>query len=341
MREVLVIRFSSLGDLCILGASLARWSALPGADGRRVTLVTKAAFAPLLRRMRGVDEVLELEGSAPADLDRLVATVGRRRWDAVIDAHGTLRSALLLARAGLRPDARLAKDTVARLALLRWRIGSRALGRSMSDRFDELLGAAGLGPVESGRVEPGPALRTGVVPQEPRLGLAPGAQWASKQWPEENFAAVLSGFRNASDAPVSVFLGPREQGWYGGSRLEQTIARTPDVEVVQGRSLVEAAEELARCGRLLTNDSGLLHVAEAVQTPVLALFGPTVREWGFFPRLPDSSVFETSIECRPCSRNGKRECPRGDLACLRRIEPDRVLARLLDSFAWPASGARP
>lgn len=335
MRNVLVIRFSSLGDLCILGASLARWSTMPGADDRRITLVTKAAFAPLMRRMRGVDEVLELEGSRPRDLLRLAEQIGRRRWDAVLDAHGTLRSSLLLARTGLRADARLDKDTAARLALLRLHVDSRALQRTMSDRFDELLAAAGLGPVESGAVEPLPALRTEVTPGRPRLGLAPGAQWPSKLWPEEHFAEVLAGFRAGIDAEVSVFLGPREKAWFAGSRLEEAIATAGGVDVVRDRSLTEVADRLASCSRVLTNDSGLLHVAEAVQSPVLALFGPTVRQWGFYPRLPDSEVLEGSIDCRPCSRNGKRECHRGDLACLRRIEPGPVLERVLESFPWP------
>jgi ADP-heptose:LPS heptosyltransferase len=170
MREILVIRFSSLGDLCLLGAALARRADRSEAP-QRVTLVTKAAFAPLMRMMRGVHEVLELRDSGAGELGRLAGEIQSRRWDEVIDAHGTLRSALLLARCGLRPDARIAKDTAARLALLRWRLASRQLERTMSDRFDDLFGQAGSG------VETRPALRTDAAGGELRLGIAPGAQW--------------------------------------------------------------------------------------------------------------------------------------------------------------------
>jgi ADP-heptose:LPS heptosyltransferase len=106
--------------------------------------------------------------------------------------------------------------------------------------------------------------------------------------------------------------------------------------VISDCPLPDVAGELARCSLLATNDSGLMHLAEAVGTPVVALFGPTVRQWGFFPRLPGSVVVETPLECRPCSRNGKRECHRGDLACLQHIEVDEVLARVLDAAPWPA-----
>ncbi len=327
MRQILVIRFSSLGDLCLLGAALARWSDLPGAGDRRITLVTKAAFAPLMRQMRGVDEVLELENSSRGELHRLAGEIQSRHWDSVLDAHGTLRSLLLLARCGLRSDARLAKDTVARLAYLRWHGDSNALHRTMSDRFDALLGTSG--------IESSPALDTDNAEREIRLGIAPGAQWASKQWPSERFAALIERFAATSSAPLSIFLGPRESGWYAGSQLERVAAALPKCQIFENRTLPEVARELARCALLVTNDSGLMHVAEATGTPVVALFGPTVRQWGFFPRLPGSSVLEKVLPCRPCSRNGKRSCHRGDLACLKQIEVDEVYSRIRESRSWP------
>ena len=97
------------------------------------------------------------------------------------------------------------------------------------------------------------------------------------------------------------------------------MGRRPDRRLAK-----DTAARLARCSRLVTNDSGLLHIAEAVGTPVLALFGPTVREFGYFPILARSLVLEKSLDCRPCSRNGKRPCHRGDLACLQDITPDAV-----------------
>lgn len=92
------------------------------------------------------------------------------------------------------------------------------------------------------------------------------------------------------------------------------------------------AEVLARCRVAVTNDSGLLHLSEAVGTPVVALFGPTVRAFGYFPLLASSLALERELDCRPCSRTGSRPCHRGDLACLDRIPAaevrDAVAARL-------------
>ena len=171
-----------------------------------------------------------------------------------------------------------------------------------------------------------------------RLGLAPGARWDTKRWPARHFAEFLQRFRGADPAPVRIFLGPQEEVWFDGSPLARVAAELPDVEIVRRGSLREVAVALDGCTVLLTNDSGLLHLAEAVGTPVLALFGPTVEEFGYFPSLPHSRVLQLPLDCRPCSRNGKRPCWRQDQACLAEIPPARVLEELLALPAWSAAG---
>ncbi len=175
---------------------------------------------------------------------------------------------------------------------------------------------------------------------QPILGLAPGAQWETKQWPENFFAEVLTGFRRSSSAPVRIFLGPREELWFSGSHLEGAVQRLSGIQVIRGLSLTDLIGPITGCSVLLTNDSGLLHLAEAAGTPVLALFGPTVREFGYFPRLPESRVLEISLDCRPCSRNGKRPCHRKDLACLASISPAEVLQAVLSTTTLNGRGSQ-
>lgn len=316
MNEWLVLRFGSLGDLCLLGWGLSALAEAPDAGDRRVTLVTKAAFAPLASRFHGVDDVLALEGGGVAALRDLAGRVRSRRWHRVVDAHHVLRSHALLTLAGRRADARLAKDTAERLRLLAGGEAGEALARTMVDRFNATLGVDRSTP--EGR-PPLFALAPTTRADGP-LGLAPGARWATKRWPERHWVTLVEALAAAGEKDLRVFLGPDERAWYADSALA-TAAAAAGAVVVEGRSLVDVAGELARCRALATNDSGLLHVAEATGTPVLAFFGPTVRAFGYFPRLPQSRVMETALDCRPCSRNGKRPCHRGDLACLERIEP--------------------
>ncbi len=337
MLEILVIRFGALGDLCLLAETLARAAQAPGRGGRRVTLVTKGAFAPLLTRAAGVDRVVPLAGSGVRDVAALAALLRRERFDTVVDAHGVLRAHLLLACWGRRPQARLAKDTVARLALLGLRRPADRLERTMRDRFAALLPAlTGDQPVPP-TAPPALAGLAGPRPAgAPVLGLAPGARWDTKRWPADQFAALLAEHAAAGGGPVRIFLGPQEEAWFEAGPLAGA-ARAAGAEVLRGLPLPQVATRLAECAVLVTNDSGLLHLAEAVGTPVVALFGPTVRAFGYAPHLPASVLLETELECRPCSRNGKRPCHRGDLACLQRITPTAVLAAAAPRLD-PASG---
>ena len=85
---------------------------------------------------------------------------------------------------------------------------------------------------------------------------------------------------------------------------------------------------LGRLSALVTNDSGLMHLAAAVGTPVVALFGPTVTEFGFAPAGPGHQVLERPLDCRPCSVHGTERCPRGHFRCMKETAPEEVLAAL-------------
>jgi heptosyltransferase-2 len=328
VNDWLVLRFGALGDLCLLGWSLSALADQPDAADRRLTLVTKAGFAPLAAHFHGVDRVVALDGSGLAHLTALAGQLRGQRWHRVVDAHHILRSHALLTLVGRRADARLAKDTAARLRLLAGEAAPASLQRTMVDRFDEVLGlveaaAPGVGPAIDSRRPPLAGLapdaehgKGGAAP----LGLAPGARWATKRWPEHHWIALVEALAAAGERDLRIFLGPDERAWFDGSRLAAAGAAA-GATLIEGRSLVDVARELARCRALATNDSGLLHLAEATGTPVLAFFGPTVRAFGYFPRLPRSRGLEHELECRPCSRNGKRPCHRGDLACLEAITP--------------------
>lgn len=339
MQRILVIRFGSLGDLCLLAWSLARLRA--GGEGRQhVTLATKAAFAELMAAVPGVDDVVALAGTGPTAVADLAGRLRQRRFDVVVDAHNILRGHLLLALCRRRADHRLAKDTVARLALLLARRRPPGLRRTMRDRFDALFAPLLPPGVYAGTPPRAPLAELAAAgeagaPREPVLGIAPGARWATKRWPEARFAELVTSWRSRSRAPLRIFLGPNEQSWFPDGELARVLARTPAVTLIREQALTTVAAQLAGCAALVTNDSGLLHLAEATGTPVFALFGPTVRAFGYFPALPQSRVFEIDLACRPCSRNGKRPCYRGDLACLTRIASAPVLDALARSRSWP------
>jgi ADP-heptose:LPS heptosyltransferase len=102
------------------------------------------------------------------------------------------------------------------------------------------------------------------------------------------------------------------------------------VDITGSTNLLEGAAYLKQCKAFVGNDSGLMHLAEAVSVPVVTIFGPTVEAFGYYPSLPRSKTVEKNIPCRPCSRNGSRPCHLKSHECLVGIDVDTVESALLE-----------
>jgi heptosyltransferase-2 len=178
---------------------------------------------------------------------------------------------------------------------------------------------------------PGPAERAAVDrvldagTGEPIIALAPGSVWATKRWPY--FAELARALR---DVARIVVIGSDADRALAAEIVGATKGQAVDAT---GRlSLLASADLIGRAALLVTNDSAPLHLASAMNTPTIAVFGPTVPEFGFGP-LADSStvVGRDDLACRPCDRHGPQKCPLGHWRCMREISPEQVaqLARRL------------
>jgi heptosyltransferase-2 len=165
----------------------------------------------------------------------------------------------------------------------------------------------------------------GIGAQEPVLAVAPGSIWGTKRWIPEGFAAVIGAAPSLGLSPVLV--GSAEE-----RSLCDGVARASGVRAANlaGRCRIpDLAALLARADALVSNDSGAGHVASAVGTPVVSLFGPTVVSFGYAPFGVRNRVVEhPSLPCRPCDRHGPMDCPLGHFRCMREIPPERVLEAL-------------
>ncbi len=156
---------------------------------------------------------------------------------------------------------------------------------------------------------------------EPLVALAPGSVWATKRWP--HFPALA---RSLPERPVVI-------GGLEDHDLAAAIcAVRPDAIDATGRlPLLASAALIARCRVLVTNDSLPLHLASAMNTPTVALFGPTIPAFGFGP-LADRMAqpqFE-GLPCRPCHAHGPMTCPESHFRCMRDLLPERVAAAVRD-----------
>jgi heptosyltransferase-2 len=163
----------------------------------------------------------------------------------------------------------------------------------------------------------------------PVIAVCPSARHQTKIWPAERFSDVAAALAAEQGAAVLLFGSPGER-----PRCEDVArgigARAPHVQVINlaGRvSLMETGALMDRCLLVLTNDSGLMHIAAARKRKVVAVFGSTVRQFGFFPYGTLNAVVEhPSLGCRPCTHIGRETCPQGHFRCMLDIPADQVLS---------------
>jgi heptosyltransferase-2 len=159
----------------------------------------------------------------------------------------------------------------------------------------------------------------------PVLGVHPGSTWPTKQWPEDSYGQVMAR-AHAAGASVVLFAGPDETECAARVLAASGLAGRDRLHDLSGAlSLPELAAHLAKLSCYLTGDSGPMHLAWAGGAPVVALFGPTTRSLGFFPR-GNSTVLELDLDCRPCGLHGPRACPQGHHRCMRDLTPDAAWA---------------
>jgi heptosyltransferase-2 len=331
-KKILVVRLSSLGDLVLMVPMMrALRAGLPSAE---LHLLCKEKYAGLFEAGGFLDRIVVVRDGGLRELVRLRSWLAMERYDVVIEAHGVIRSRLLTAALNAPRTIRIPKDQLKKLLLIRGKANAyrevthqagryAALARPLGVEVTSDLDALPLG--ERARAAAAHALAAVANAGAPTVAFAPGARWPTKMWPRERFAALLTEVQRRGFG--TIIAGGAEDA-AGNAEIARM---SPGALDLTGKlSIIESAAVLERCAVLVTNDSAPLHLAEAVGTPVVALFGPTVREFGYFPRLPASRLLERALPCRPCSRNGRRSCPYGTKECLAAITVADALAAVLD-----------
>jgi heptosyltransferase-2 len=160
--------------------------------------------------------------------------------------------------------------------------------------------------------------------REPIIAVAPGSIWGTKRWPHyEELARLL-----APSYRVAVLGGP---GDTEVGRRVADAAGAAAIDAVGKLGLLASAELIRRAAAIVTNDSAPLHLASAMGTPTVAIFGPTVPDFGFGPLAPRRAVVgRDGLSCRPCHRHGPERCPLGHWRCMREISAREIADRTLE-----------
>jgi heptosyltransferase-1 len=325
-HRVLLIKPSSLGDIVhalpVVSAVKERW---PEAH---LTWFVKRQWADLVHRFKGVDRIWPVDSSIGGWLGEIRA-LRAERFDLVIDLQGLFRSGALARLSGSPVRIGFANGREGSPWFYTHRVPVSSMEMHAVDRY--LLIAAALGASPQGTPqfrfksleEDLAAIRDlcqnkKFSAEKSWVAMSVSARWPTKRWPLSSFATVIDQLAREKLGPV-VLIGSSDEKCEA-NRLK-AMTTSPFVDLTGTVPLGFLPALLSRASVLITNDSGPMHVAAAVGTPVVALFGPTsASRTG--PYGSNHTVLTQQIACRPCF---SRSCKNPDrLACLTTIDPDRV-----------------
>lgn len=315
VRKILVIRFSSIGDIVLTTPVLRCLKLQLGAE---IHFLTKRQFLPLLEANPYLDKVFTIEKEVAEALPRLK----QEHYDCLVDLHKNLRS--LRVRWALRTKTfSFDKLNVEKWLLVRFGI-DRLPRAHIVDRY--LAAAAPLGVRNDGKgldyFFPESHLPC-TCPPTPFVAFAIGANHQTKRLPTARMVELCRGVA----LPV-VLLGGQNEAADGAA-----IAASAGGHVVNlcGKlSLHESADIIRSASKVITHDTGMMHIAAAFQKEILSIWGNTVPAFGMAPyygsRPGRNHTFEVeNLPCRPCSKLGYARCPKGHFRCMNDIPLEAIL----------------
>ncbi len=343
-EKVLLFHTAFPGDI-ILALPLLQVLRAIGEDCT-VSVVATPGAAGVLENHPAIDEVILYDKRGGDRGLAGVMTMTRRlrneNFGVALVPHRSLRSAIIAFGAGI--PRRIGFSTSAGKWLLTDRVPYRDRDHEIRRNL-ELLRPLGLDPpdfeyplvypddVDRARVEEllqSRALVSRAFNPRKMIAIAPGSVWMTKRWPQERYEEL--GRLLVKDGFSVALIGGREdrvlcQSIAGGISRDHTVVAAGEL------SLLQSADLIHRCRVAVSNDSAPMHLAVAVRTPVVAIFGPTVPEFGFAPLGERDVVLGVpDLSCRPCSIHGGNRCPVGTFDCMVGLTAEMVRTHIQNAL---------
>ncbi len=319
--KILLLRFSSIGDI-VLTSPVAR--CLKKQLGAEIHFLTKQSFAPILRSNPYVDRVFTFKKEVTEVLPELKS----EHYDLVADLHHNLRSLRVKLALG-RPARSFDKLNLEKWLLVNFKVDLLP-PIHIVERYLQTVEHLGVRYDGAGLdyfIPPEEEVRLSEYPLHLEAGhyvaFVLGATHFTKRLPVEKIIEIC----RQVDQPVVLLGGPAEQ---------ETAGRIVGANVVNlcGRlTLHQSASVVRQAAKVLTHDTGLMHIAAAFGKEIVSVWGNTVPKFGMYPFYPTGREANTYMEvpglpCRPCSKIGYDRCPRGHFRCMRDILPEQVAEAL-------------
>lgn len=320
VKKILVIRFSSLGDVILTTPLLKLLK--EKYNGASIDYCTKKQYSQLLLGNPNISSVIEADDELNfSSLKELKQTIKSGNYNIIVDAHNNLRTFYLRLFSNAKPLI-FRKYSLRKFLLVKLKINLMKNLPPIVQRYCDIIyeNSKGLLPEihsESAKPAVDELINPLNIPIDKKLiCVVPSSAHFTKTYPAEYYIELINKFEK--DKCCFLLVGK------GNDRKNIDIIKsgmgTNVYDLCDKINVPELAELMKRCVLVIGGDTGPIHIAESAGANIIMLAGSSVREFGFYPQNKNSVVLENnSLKCRPCSHIGRSECPLGHFKCMRDI----------------------
>ena len=313
--KILILRFSSIGDI-VLTSPVVR-CLKQQLKNSEIHYLTKKSFFSVVENNPNIDKVFSFE----KDILEVLPELKKENYDWVIDLHHNLRS-IRVKRVLGKPSRSLNKLNIEKWLLVNLKI-NRLPDKHIVERYFETVAHLGIKNDLKGLdffIDAKDEVDIFSLPKEFHNGFIAfviGAKHNTKKIPLEKIISICKKINR----PIILIGGKEdfETGEKTTSQISTTFNACGKYNLQQSASLIKQAE------KVITHDTGMMHIAAAFQKNIISVWGNTVPEFGMYPYMPGNEANSTIVEvknlsCRPCSKIGFEKCPKGHFKCMNEID---------------------
>lgn len=318
-NKILVIRLSSLGDILLttpfIRAIKTQFHHI------KIDMLIREEYADVIKLNPYIDKKLLFKKGDKGNID-LIEQLRANRYELVIDLQNNLRSKKIISSLKIR-NVKFPKKSFDKFLLVNFKINKLRKAQQIPVRYSNTIQNLKLD--EQGLdLFTDKSANAELFGKNNLMGFCPGARHFTKRWPKEYFIEL--GNRLTQDGYRIILFGGKIDKEICAELVNKISGA---INLSNNDELLQTASDMKLCKAVVCNDSGLMHTASSTGTKVIAIFGSTVKEFGFAPFNCSNLILENnSLTCRPCSHIGRSNCPKKHFECMKSIKPEFVFKKL-------------
>jgi len=317
LKKVLVIRFSSIGDI-VLTSPILRCLKKQHPE-IEIHYLTKSSFSFIVEQNEYVSKVHTIDN----DIDEVLPQLKAEEFNFVVDLHHNLRTWRL------KQKLKTASKAFPKLNFEKFMLTTFKRRKMpdihVVDRYFEAVASLGVENDKEGLdyfLPVNVILPSDIEHIKDYVAVAIGAQFATKKMPVNKLIALIQKI----DSTVLLLGGPTDIE--AGKQIAEKC--TNGINFCGRMHLNESALVIKNAKKVITHDTGLMHIAAAFKKPIISIWGNTVPELGMYPYLPSDralfTIHQVELPCRPCSKIGHQKCPKGHFKCMELQDLEEIAA---------------